>query len=159
MKKDTPGSGAVRATLTAAAAMVAARSSQRITNNLLNNRRAASNNEPNIDPILLEEAAKESGNVQQQQRPRKNPFAVTKDDVGSVIDLTTPGSCLNFTPSEVRYDPSRTVGVGSIRMDSKKSQYSWASYDGWFLKNYREGEDPDYRYDIFHDKISVINSK
>ncbi len=38
------------------------------------------------------------------------------------------------------------MGTGSIRIDSKKSN-SVTSYDGFFVKSYAEGEDPDYRVD------------
>ena len=77
--------------------------------------------------------------------PRFNPFEDQTDM--EVIDLSMPnGPAVNFRPTEIRFHSTKTVGTGSIRIDSKKN-HSVSSFDGFFVRSYTEGEDPEYRID------------
>ncbi len=79
------------------------------------------------------------------RQARYNPFDET--DPSKVLDLSLPnGPGANFKATEIRFHPTKTVGTGPIRIDSKKSN-SVSSYDGFYIKSYAEGEDPDYRVD------------
>ncbi len=113
---------------------------------MLNSKKGESQSEAHDEyvPQPLSASSEEKGDKAARE-PRFNPFEAGADS--DVIDLSMPnGPAINFRPTEIRFHPTKTVGTGSIRIDSKKSN-SVSSYDGFFIKSYAEGEDPDYRVD------------
>ncbi len=121
------------------------RSDQRITN-MLNSKKGESQSEAPDEyvPQPLSASSEEKADKAAKE-PRFNPFEETDDS--DVIDLSMPnGPAINFRPTEIRFHSTKTVGTGSIRIDSKKNN-SVNSFDGFFVRSYSEGEDPEYRID------------
>ena len=120
------------------------RGQQRISQLMLKSERAAKDAGNKITKAVnaTEEEEKDSEKAQAVRLPRSNPFEAPVDEV---LDLSVPGGKLNFEESEVRFASNKTVGVGNIKIDVKKSQFGVSSYDGWFIKSYSLGEDPDWR--------------
>ena len=95
-------------------------------------------------PQSLSTSSEEKGDKAARE-PRFNPFEAGAES--DVIDLSMPnGPAINFRPTEIRFHSTKTVGTGSIRIDSKKNN-SVSSFDGFFVRSYSEGEDPEYRID------------
>lgn len=124
------------------------RSDQRITT-MLNSKKGESKSEAHDEYVPQPvSASSEDKGEKAAREPRFNPFEASSD----VIDLSMPnGPAVNFRPTEIRFHSTKTVGTGSIRIDSKKNN-SVSSFDGFFVRSYSEGEDPEYRIDAKSNK-------
>ena len=118
------------------------RSAQRISTMLSSSRKSGAKSAAKDEEEYVPEPLPASADARE---PRFNPFE--EQEGGQVLDLSLPnGPATNFKPVEIRFHSTKTVGTGSIRIDSKKNN-SVSSFDGIYIRSYAEGEDPEFRVD------------